>query len=197
MGADLITTYLWFELGPEEERTVGANTYRVRPPKLDWAAGRRAATTLVRNWDDGKLETYLNQDDDTLDGDEDTPVDRAAKVADATDRLLKEFDELKADFDQGGRDIDGRTFLDVGFYMTGGMSWGDGPTETYDRWTRWYDDDEYGIPEGHKVMAAIGFIEPQHLVGLVGPKHHSFISDDGYYCTVCSLPEANWRHRPA
>lgn len=191
MGADLITSTLWYRLGQMVTLTHPAGfTYTRAEPLLDWTAGREKATTLVGTWDADTLEAFTDQSFGF------DPTDPAANRANALDTILQELDALQEDIETGGRDIDGRTLNGVAFVITGGMSWGDGPTEAFDRWSRWDNEDaETGIPGGQEILAAVGFIsDPERCIGVVQPPHHTFTSTDGLYCDTCALPRENQRH---
>jgi hypothetical protein len=58
-------------------------------------------------------------------------------------------------------------------YITGGMSWGDSPTEAFDSWFklfREYDDDWCGNPYSEKIGKAYGLVELEERDNTVSTK---------------------------
>lgn len=153
MGADYVGAELWCETG--------------KP--LDWKAGHDRIDTLVFEFRQGSEDTFVDEliaDEDLLewannefDFDEDLIVDGvpitderfAELVRPGLHKLLTETAESL-----GLRDVT-TDVLDVAtVYRTGGMSWGDTPTESCGLWWKWSNDD--GPFTLWSVMEAVGFV---------------------------------------
>lgn len=60
----------------------------------------------------------------------------------------------------GARDVNAFTFGDLHLWVTGGTTWGDSPSESYDVWNLLFFDTDYsGCPWGDELYHAYGFIE--------------------------------------
>lgn len=105
-------------------------------PKLDWAAGHAVIDALP-------------VDQETLDSME--YGETWSEVVAALHAVLKEVEDSLH-----GRDVGSWRLGPLIIFESGGMSWGDAPTDACDVWWKW--DDEY-MPEGiENVMKAVGFM---------------------------------------
>lgn len=182
MGADLIVTTLWYHLGDVEKfsRTRHDGTvmeWEGRPPKIDWDLLDKRVIEAVTTWTEEQVTTAANDYrsdvlDQLTDWDQE-PLDSRRNVL--VTSVQDDIAELKSIFtgeDKDGqhvihRDVDERRFESgIAYIVTGGMSWGDGPTDAYDLITRLLDED--GSPGVAEAMEQAGFIiDPYSRVGLI------------------------------
>ena len=105
---------------------IGAVMMIEQARKPDWRAGREAidklAATPAPNWP----EAYRDQWEDGDPGDE-------LRLA---DELREDLDEVETCWEEGGRECGGLTLMGYNVLVTGGMSWGDSPTELTDQISR-------------------------------------------------------------
>jgi hypothetical protein len=124
MGADLLLAYVW-----------------TRSEELDWEAGD-GEIDLVRSDDIPDLNTYGSEDNQELDDEEFIEKvvhpELHAKLARIREAWDNPYDHREVCFDNLGP---------LSVLATGGMSWGDSPTELF--------DDIIDMPS--RVMHAIGF----------------------------------------
>lgn len=135
MGADLLTTFLWCKKDEDGE------------PLLDWDAGRAVAGTVRED----KFPLELDSGDVIQDQEGLTEV------------LLERLEKLKESL-TWGREVEVREFeTGLLLFVTGGMSWGDSPTDAYSIWGDFWD-----LPGGGQILAAVGFLpEPYRVIGVV------------------------------
>ena len=119
MGADLLLA--WFEIDAAKEP--------------DWEAGRKRIRNLTpEDWERAERMGY--------------PVNLPADMDDIN-CALAHIDTVKDRWENGGRDATTIEIRGANLLMTGGMSWGDSPTEAWDAFS-----DLYALPG---VVAAMGF----------------------------------------
>lgn len=116
MGADLILAHIWTTKSDAE---------------LDWDAGLRSIETLKYDEveDPENFEDYPDDDPD-----DDVFMEKYIRP-----QMLEDWEEFKnlwAVPVNLGRDVDLCTFGPVRVLITGGMSWGDSPTDTFDTLNR-------------------------------------------------------------
>ena|ERR1035437_7473744 len=112
MGADFILSHIWTMKKDEE---------------IDWDAGIRAIDILA--FDDVQdILSFLEEDDyASLD------AERAAMESEVRPQLRADWAEFRALWTGPmPRDADLCTFGPVKVLLSGGMSWGDSPTDTFD-----------------------------------------------------------------
>lgn len=131
MGADLILAHIW-TTKPDSE--------------LDWDAARSAIEALTV--DDVDSESHYSWNDAEVPTDDEEFLSK--KVRPGVRNDLEEFKSLwQASLSNLPRDADMCTMGPVRALITGGMSWGDSPTETWDLLSR--------LPDS--VLKAIGFFQ--------------------------------------
>ena len=156
MGADLIISTLWAELGLPEEREVGGKSITFRPPLLNWKAGHDHIDSLTWSAEEIEQATQWSnlyiEDDETIDAD----ASNADLVAAVRKQLHAKLTEMQESIEGGWRDVDARIFGDAILFLSGGMSWGDMPTEAGELWSSWEDINEY-LPGVAEVISKVGF----------------------------------------
>jgi len=128
VGADLLTANLWQK----------ANT------ELDWSAGRRKARELTVEACHALAEQMGYWDEE----EESDPADIREKAVAYVDTLQSHVEGFSRVYN-AFTTPDGRYWC----HLTGGMSWGDSPSDLYDA-----INDLYAVPE---VLEAIGFVTGQ------------------------------------
>lgn len=119
------------------------------PAALDWDAGRNAIDTvdmdvLLERWPDAPY--HLPGAPDSYDDGE---------LHDALRRFLRQqVDALQAAWTDGGRDQSTLMFGPWTIWLSGGASWGDSPSDTFDA--------VHALSYAPEVEQAIGFSWPAH-----------------------------------
>jgi hypothetical protein len=139
---------------------------------LDLAAATATVSRLCRTASLDDLRTLL--DTDVL-----TDAGVAADPGWAEHALLSSAPDLRAAAEQqlhrqlhqfaaslSGRDVarfrfDSDAGTGVEAYVTGGLSWGDSPTDAYDRWDIVYDTDQLPPGWADQIGAALGLLHPR------------------------------------
>lgn len=161
MGADLIIATLWCELGPPQEVVMHGNTYIERNPVLNWQAGHDYIDTLkfpkpslVEYFDNqGLIPEAKREDQEVEDLTVDVLNDEFRKV------LHDQLKQMQDSIEGGWRDVTSRHYGDACLLLSGGMSWGDSPTEASELWWWWdgleQEDDAFvGVSD---VLTKVGF----------------------------------------
>jgi hypothetical protein len=138
---------------------------------IDLAAAKTAASQLCRQASPGDLRTLREHgwiDDDTLPHPDSTTDDQLAAHAERLRTIAER--ELHTLLDRFARslhrrdvyrhrfDYDDRVGVDA--YTTGGLSYGDGPTDAFDDWDVVFDDDRFPHRWPAQLGAAAGLLHP-------------------------------------
>jgi hypothetical protein len=131
MGADLLVTWLVIDKTKEPDIEAGREAVRNLPVEKLNEAYEEIEGSDIASWEDPDNEKgYLDPmsiDDDDLDSGELTEVGREALKAWA----LKIVDRFEDEVIGGGRDMVLFPVRGAHIYLSGGMSWGDSPTDAF------------------------------------------------------------------
>lgn len=133
-------------------------------PRLDWAAGHAYIDTL--EVDQGNFDAVLcvfGEIEDSFNAFEDEEeLDFRAVTYDYRKALHTLLERTQQTIEQDRRDVDWDVTGPLITYHSGGMSWGDAPTDALDVWWKWSDDD---MPDGvYETLEHVGFIAPLGFV---------------------------------
>lgn len=114
--------------------------------KADWTAGKLTAVAMIDKWTDAEVEEFAN----THDGTEFSHAEAAELAQELIEDIRHSLHQLQDD------EMDVQVGLNWVMWTTGGLTWGDPPTDVAETWGAL----ESGAPEGfaEKVLSAIGFI---------------------------------------
>ena len=140
MGADMLLTYLAHRAD--------------RRPNFD--AGRDLVDRLTpADLDGHDWSEFLTWHDDLVGFDGRPRIDDLQRIyREAIDALEQAL--------SSSREVSARLICGWWLYFTGGMSWGDSPTDAYEAIT-WWDEYNEGGPFAPRILAAIGFENPPTL----------------------------------
>lgn len=155
MGADMIVSGMWFDGEPKVEQAKAAIAEAIRTEPYAHVLEAAADFMLIELYDDehmGELIEAVAANEGV------TSQARARLVSNYHDLL----DEFAATLDS--REVAWWSYGSVRLYLTGGMSWGDSPSEAMDVWDRVFWDEEN--PYAHLLRVAMGLCtasdRPEH-----------------------------------
>lgn len=136
--------------------------------KADWKAGKVRAADLLENWHYRDLEVFVesNADEDvlealeSLDAKED-PFGYEQGFREAATKVVESLiEDIRHSLNLTSDAVDVTVGLNWVMFQTGGLTYGDAPTDEAEAWERL----DNGAPDGFgdTVLAAIGFVSDWH-----------------------------------
>lgn len=169
MGADFLEGSLTATVDGTKTLKFDGTSIELPLPKLDWQAGHDFIDTLELNPDEYDLSIDEFGLWSALGDRAEVPISDLMELLEAKDAhtidvlnrayrqalhdLLKQTEESL-----GWRDVDTRILGPIYEFRSGGMSWGDSPTDALDIWWKWTSD--VVSISTFDVLKAVGFIEP-------------------------------------